>query len=428
MRWPLFSRQPRDDDPTPTPGATLRLPRQLNPHGRPTAWSPALPTAAAEAETHAAPPPIGDRVAPPAALARAVLDALGTGRRAPRAVAVLTDGPPVPGPGADLIARLAVLRPGLRLLRLDDGTPGTGSPGAGSPEADDPPTIRQIDRLADRMGGIDALVAVGSSRTLDAARVLAAGGRTLTAVYAGRGGSQCLLPLAAPIPLVAVRTTALSGDAPRAVVVGTDVGRLVLTGEQLEPCLRTLLPGAAPLDPRELAPLVLVGRFLGPWHGSGLPAPQRLVHDVRALLAAVLDMALDPVAATAGGAVDRWEDLRHRASRTTGPPGQPCAYWLWPLAHEWATVTDRSKAQGLADLLPCWLRELEALGLPSEQLDLWHEAAISRRAGGTATTLAAADLRIAFQRVDRWWRPIGAGIPDAGQLHRIFGLGRHSTA
>lgn len=428
MRWPFFPRVPADADGPAVPGGPAA------PRGR---SDVVLPRQYDRSSRRRADGPDQERIEPDVAtvLAGAVADALSTdpdGRRgpSPAAVAVLVDAPSAPASNAlrspggrpevrpavdELLARLAQWLPVRRLMTVAAGS--------------DPVDVHELDELADRLGGVDAVIAIGGGRTIDAARVLAAGGRSLGPLYAGRGGSQCLLPLAAAVPLVTVPTDLLAAAAAGTVVVGTDVGRLVLTGDALRPRRRLPLPGASS-DPgvRAAAMLTMVGRFLGPWHGAGLPAPQRAVFDVRALFGAGLDLSLDPAAAEAGGVLARLEELGQRAARVGGPPGRPCSWWLWPVAHEWATITDRPFADALGALLPLWSADGAATGLPQEQLDLWHEAAILLRPSRPAVTLTAADLRIVLQRVDRWWRPIGPGIPDADQVHRIFGLRRCSTA
>lgn len=419
MRWPFSSRDPQGRGDAATgggpgvedrPGLGAVLPRQFDPSTR-------HPTAGDGVD--------GDTALP--LLAQTIGQALcGQGDVPPAAVGVLVDGPPavdgVAHRGAtptdpvtsELLARLAHALPVRRLLTVATGP--------------DPVDVHELDALGDRLVGVDALIAIGSARTVDAARVLAAGGRSLGSLYAGRGGSQCLLPLADPIRSVAVPAEAFGDRAAGAVVVRTDVGRLVLTGESLQPRQVLASPGAV-VDPGRVAAagLAMVGRFLGPWHGAGLPAPQRAVFDVRSLLGAVLDLRLDPSSAAGSAIGARWAELERRAARVGGPPGRPCSWWLWPIAHEWATITDQPLGAALGALLPSWLDEVAAGGVPDEQIGLWHEAAIPARPFGARVRLTEADLRIVLRRVDRWWRPIGPGIPDADQLHRIFGLRRRST-
>lgn len=435
MRWQFFPRVPADADGPAAPGGPAGPAASTGRSGVviPGHHDPTTPRRGIIPEQGRAEP---DAVS---VLADAVVDALASdadGRSGPwdaSAVAVLVDAPSVPsGPALsgvraphvrsaarpvvdELLARLAQRVPIRRVVTVATGA--------------EPVDVHELDALADRLGGVDAVIAIGGGRTIDAARVLAAGGRSLAPLYAGRGGSQCLLPLAAAVPLVTVPVDLLAASAAGAVVVGTDVGRLVLTGDALQPRRRLPLPGASSdPEPRAAAMLTMVGRLLGPWHGAGLPAPQRAVFDVRALFGAGLDLSLDPAAAAASGALARLEELGQRAARVGGPPGRPCSWWLWPVAHEWATITDQSFAVALGALLPPWLAEGSAAGLPGEQLDLWHEAAIPLRPSRPPVTLTAADLRVVLQRVDRWWRPIGPGIPDADQVHRIFGLRRCSTA
>lgn len=444
MKWPFFPRDAREPgDPTADPvgvGGPVGGPRSDVIDERSDVLLPRQPdpsTLRSAATGHRSRP---EDDAATTLLADAIAEALSAAGDHPKqsghptAVAVLVDAAPAdpPGPGRTppgahrtlpttdpvidgLLARLAQRLPVRRVL--------------GVPAGSDPVGVRELDALADRLGGVDAVVAIGSGRTIDAGRVLAAGGRSLGTLYAGRGGSQCLLPLADVRPLVTVPSDTLSPHAAGAVVVGTDVGRLVLTGDPLPPHRQLSLPGA-PIDPVQVAgaTLALVGRFLGPWHGAGVPAPQRAVFDVRALLGGVLDLTVDPAAAIRSGVPARLDELGRRAARAGGPPGRPCSWWLWPVAHEWATITDQPMAVALAAVLPAWRQELAVAGIPAEQRDLWHEAAIPARPQRPEVTLTAADLQIVLRRVDRWWRPIGPGIPDADQLHRIFGLRRCPTA
>lgn len=418
MRWPFSSGDARAG----SEPARVAAPASAGELARPAPWSAGATTEQPSPALRSAP----GRETGPGLPVDAIVAALATGSSRPSRVGVLCEdlragaagrgrgwstGHPDGSADAVLIGRLAEQLPVDRLVTVPSG--------AG------PVDVRELDEWATRLGGVDALVAIGTERTVDAARVLAAGGRNLAELYGGRGGSQCLLPLAGAIPLVAVPRSGFDGQAAGSVVVGTDVGRLVLTGDVLAARHRFPLPDAgADIDRIRAATRALVGRFLGPWHGAGLPAPQRAVHDVRALLAGALELSLDPAKAQVNGTVDRLAELARRAGRVCGPPGRPCSWWLWPLAHEWATITDRSWEEALADLLPAWSAELAALGIPDEQRGLWHEAAISDRSTSVISTLTAGDLRIVLQRVDRWWRPIGPGIPEDDEVHRIFGLRR----
>ncbi len=298
----------------------------------------------------------------------------------------------------------------------------------------DPAPIRvhEVERLAARIGGVDAVVAIGGGRTLDAAKLATSGARYLTEQYQDRGGAQYLVPIGTPIPLLAVPTTLGTGSEVSAkAMICTSVGRMLLLGENLRPGCRWIVPDVIESLPRRVigyGGLEIIGRLLGPWHGLGRTAPPASVADALFVMGSVDTLLSQGASAT----------VRRRAASTLfdlsaqthlhagGPQHAPCCYWLWPLANELADVAGLPKMTALTALLPGWSEWLRRTGGADRQFRLWQEAAIRWDLLDTGDTVDESALEQTLDRVDRQWRPVGPGIPDESTLRSLYI--RHTTA
>lgn len=295
-----------------------------------------------------------------------------------------------------------------------------------------PVGVHEVGQLTAALGAVDAVVAVGGGRTLDAAKLAVSGARYLDEQYQGRGGAQYLVPIATPIPLLAVPTTLGTGSEISAkAMMSTSAGRMLLLGEVLRPRCRWIVPEVVEsLPPRAIGNggLEIIGRLLGPWHGLGRPAPPATGADALFVIGAV-DTLLRPEATTVAKrrAASTLFDLSARAHQTSnGPEGAPCCYWLWPLANELATVAGLPKMTALTALLPGWSQWVRRTGGAHRQFRLWQEAANRWDLLVPGVIVEESEFEQTLDRVDRHWRPVGQGIPDGSMLRALYG--RHDPA
>ncbi len=290
-----------------------------------------------------------------------------------------------------------------------------------------PVTLPQVQQLADRCARHALVLAVGGGRVLDAAKIACSGAEYLQEQYGGAGGSRFLVATRRPTPLLVVPTTVGTGSevSPKAMTA-TDVGRVLLVGDALVPdvcwvvpdVLRTLSPGALALGTLEIAL-----RLLGPWLGSRQPPPEDVLELAEALAPALHTVLTGPPAA-AGRASARLFDVSARAHEVAAHRGlPPLGHWLWAVATEWATLGGLAKMDAVRALLPDWSRwaaDGEA-GL-RRPLDLLGELDASAQRLGRARSRGPQphDLALVLDRVDRSWRPLGAGLPPRVVLDGVF--------
>ena len=288
-----------------------------------------------------------------------------------------------------------------------------------------PVALLELERLSERVRAASLVLAVGSGRTLDAAKIASSGAAYLRESLSAAAGARFVAPVRAGTPLIAVPTTVGTGAETSAkALLSTDTGRLLLLGECLRPGTCWIVPDAlATLPARTLAlgGLEIVCRLLGPWTGLGRSAPARC-----AALAAAVVQAVDGLlaggrqATPARATLFSVTALAHDPA--LAPPDQPFAFWLWPLVNEVATLLGAAKTDVLVALLPCWLA---APGPAAPRAQRHLLARLPARWGLPAGRPPAPDVRsAALDRLDAVWRPLFPGLPRREVLDEALGASR----